>query len=66
MPYHSRKTLGVHHTYTDCVDGNNIEKRWRKNGTGGLPKCKRCAARSERRHPGDTLEAIVQEMKRGR
>lgn len=42
-PYHSTKsgTL-VYHDNDQCVDGNNIETYYRKDGTGGLKLCHRC------------------------
>ena len=49
MPYYSdyqkRRGLGVYHTYNDCPDGNNIEPKYRREGTGGLPKCPKCKRR---------------------
>lgn len=33
----------VHHDNTACTEGNNIETKNRKSGTGGYPRCKRCA-----------------------
>lgn len=43
-PWHSSRVGEdkVHHDETKCTEGNNIEERYRKSGTGGLPKCKRC------------------------
>jgi hypothetical protein len=42
-PWHSTKTgTHVHHDNTSCTEGNNIESHYRKDGTGGLPKCSRC------------------------
>lgn len=44
-PWHSERH-GVkgncYHDDTRCTEGNNIEKQYRKPGTGGLPKCKHC------------------------
>ena len=44
-PFHSTRKDDdkVHHDNNSCVDGNNIEDRYRASGTGGHPKCKRCA-----------------------
>jgi hypothetical protein len=33
----------VHHDNDRCTEGNNIEPRYKASGTGGYPKCKRCA-----------------------
>lgn len=33
----------VHHTLAACKQGNNIEPDTRRDGTGGLPKCRECA-----------------------
>ncbi len=41
--WHSVKT-DVHHNNTDCNTGNNIEKENVRQGTGGKPLCKECAA----------------------
>lgn len=40
-PYHSVDQY-VHHVYSDCVVGNNIERDKRRAGTGGKRLCKRC------------------------
>lgn len=32
----------VYHDNSSCTEGNNIEKKYLKQGTGGRPKCKRC------------------------
>lgn len=32
----------VHHDNTSCTEGNNIESRNRREGTGGKPKCDTC------------------------
>lgn len=34
---------GVHHNNTKCTEGNNIESRNRKEGTGGKPLCSHCS-----------------------
>lgn len=31
-----------HHNNDQCTEGNNIERRNRVSGTGGLPLCNRC------------------------
>jgi len=43
-PWHSTRPDDnkVHHDETRCTEGNNIEARYRKSGTGGFPKCARC------------------------
>lgn len=33
----------VHHNNNQCTEGNNIEHRNRRSGTGGHPLCSRCA-----------------------
>ncbi len=40
-PYHSVDQK-VHHIYSDCTSGNNIEPDKRRSGTGHLPLCERC------------------------
>lgn len=42
-PFHSVKGT-AYHDNTRCTEGNNIEPRNRRAGTGGLPKCQRCKA----------------------
>ena len=43
-PWHStRPGEQVYHNNTACTEGNNIEDRYRKPGTGGLRLCDRCA-----------------------
>jgi hypothetical protein len=32
----------VHHNNSRCTEGNNIERRNRVSGTGGLPVCDHC------------------------
>jgi hypothetical protein len=43
-PWHSTRPddKKVHHDETRCTEGNNIEARYKKSGTGGYPKCNRC------------------------
>lgn len=41
-PWYSALVRDVHHDNTRCTEGNNIEPRNRRQGTGGLPKCSRC------------------------
>ena len=41
--WHSTNNSGVHHNNTNCTEGNNIERRYLRLGTGGKPLCKRCA-----------------------
>lgn len=33
----------VYHDNDQCTEGNNIETKYRRPGTDGRPKCKRCA-----------------------
>lgn len=40
-PYHSINGT-VHHVYTQCTVGNNIERDKRRDGTGNLPLCSVC------------------------
>ena len=42
-PWHSIKQP-VYHDNTNCNTGNNIEKENLRQGTGGHPLCKECAA----------------------
>jgi hypothetical protein len=43
-PWHSSRDSDrkVYHDETKCTEGNNIEDRYRKQGTGGRPKCEHC------------------------
>ncbi len=41
-PFYSSKEKKVHHVCSKCTEGNNIESKYRKEGTGGLPLCSRC------------------------
>ena len=41
-PFHSSKNPGVYHICTKCTEGNNIEKEYKKEGTGGGALCHRC------------------------
>ena len=45
-PWHSVKPNDpqVHHNDTLCKTGNNIERENRREGAGGRPLCKECAA----------------------
>lgn len=42
-PFHSSQNPGVYHTCSNCTEGNNIENKYKVNGTGGGSKCDRCA-----------------------
>ncbi|TXH33726.1 MAG: hypothetical protein E6Q98_21105 [Rhodospirillaceae bacterium] len=44
-PFHSSKmnTRRVYHDNAYCGEGQNIDPASRKAGTGGLPRCIRCA-----------------------
>lgn len=43
-PWHSVKPSDkpVHHDNTQCTEGNNIEKHYRRDGSGGKPLCQHC------------------------
>jgi len=42
-PFHSKlPRTTVHHNNSKCTEGNNIESRNRKPGTGGFPLCNHC------------------------
>lgn len=41
-PFYSDKERDVYHFCSNCTEGNNIEDRYRRQGTGGLPACSRC------------------------
>ena len=41
-PFHSIKE-DVHHNNSSCTEGNNIEAKNKRSGTGGKPLCKNCA-----------------------
>lgn len=43
-PWHSTRPddRKVYHDDSTCTEGNNIEQRYRKDGTGGYPRCKNC------------------------
>lgn len=41
-PWYSTKERHVHHNDTLCTEGNNIESKYRADGTGNLPLCNRC------------------------
>lgn len=42
-PWYSTRTRDVYHDNTACTEGNNIERQYRHDGTGGLPKCSHCS-----------------------
>jgi hypothetical protein len=46
MPWHSTLATDrpVFHDHTRCSEGNRIELRDRRPGTGGRPQCAICAA----------------------
>jgi len=33
----------VYHDRSECTEGNNIERKYKKSGTAGRRKCHRCA-----------------------
>ena len=42
-PFHSTLPgTKAHHNNNLCTEGNNIEARNRRSGTGGLPLCDHC------------------------
>lgn len=41
-PFHSSKNPGVYHTCSKCTEGNNIEAKYKKSGTGGGRLCQTC------------------------
>jgi len=40
-PFHSVKQ-DVHHNNTSCTEGNNVERQYLRQGTGGKPLCSHC------------------------
>lgn len=42
-PFHSSKNPGVYHVCSNCTEGNNIEKQYKKSGTGNGRLCKTCS-----------------------
>ncbi|HWB09847.1 MAG TPA: hypothetical protein VG826_11495 [Pirellulales bacterium] len=42
-PFHSTQNPGVYHVCSNCTEGNNIEKQYLKQGTGGGSLCVHCA-----------------------
>lgn len=55
MAYHSKKS-GVYHDDPNCTLGNKIEKKNRRNGTGGNRRCKRCKNRRWLIIPGENRD----------
>jgi hypothetical protein len=56
-PHSYRAVAGdVYHTLALCPSGRQIPEEWRREGTGGLPLCPACRARStaESRAPGSS------------
>jgi len=41
-PWHS-VIMDVYHNNTKCTEGNNVETKYRRSGTGGKRLCKHCA-----------------------
>jgi hypothetical protein len=41
-PSHSSKSPGVYHVCSRCTEGNNIEPKNKRSGTGGGRMCQRC------------------------
>jgi len=46
-PYYS-ENQDVYHMCGNCTEGNNIEPKNRRSGTGGKRLCKRCESMSVR------------------
>ncbi len=42
-PFYSSLKKDVHHVCSNCTEGNNIESKYKTDGTGGLPMCSRCS-----------------------
>jgi len=44
-PWHSSRSSDrpVYHDNSSCTEGNNIETRYRVDGTGGRRQCEHCA-----------------------
>ncbi len=59
MAYHSTRpgSTEPYHLYNDCVDGNNIEPRYRVEGQGTGKLCHRCAERT----PFGALQRLLAE-----
>lgn len=44
-PFHSiEPSANVYHDNTSCVDGNNIETKYKRAGTANRPRCTRCSS----------------------
>lgn len=43
-PFHSNRKSDpeVYHDNDKCTEGNNIEPKYKVNGTGGRRRCKKC------------------------
>lgn len=41
--FYSTLKKDVHHNNNACTEGNNIEARYKAQGTGGLPLCDHCS-----------------------
>lgn len=44
-PFHSSQNPGKYHVCNKCTEGNNIETKNKKSGTGGGVMCKNCKER---------------------
>jgi len=42
-PFHSKNNAGVYHTCSNCYVGNNIKRKNKAPGRGGVYLCQRCA-----------------------
>jgi hypothetical protein len=53
-PYHSNSPethRKVHHTYTQCPEGEKIQPEHWERDTGGYPPCEWCLDHWKKRHP---------------
>jgi hypothetical protein len=39
-PFHSSQNPGKYHVCSNCTEGNNIESKYREQGTGGGSLCR--------------------------
>ncbi len=45
-PFHSTQNPSKYHFCSTCTEGNNIEAKYKKEGTGGGTPCKNCEERA--------------------
>jgi len=41
-PFHSKKHPGKYHVCSKCTEGDNIQPKYKRQGTGGGKMCERC------------------------